>query len=331
MRVAIVFGGRSAEHEVSVVSAKGVYGAIDKSKYELVLVKITKQGEWLAVEHPDADEGLPVVMDLSRAPARFRIGEQWLTIDVIFPVLHGPYGEDGTIQGMCELAGIPYVGCGVAASAIAMDKDLTKRVLRAHGIPVLDWIAVHKHESINLGEIGERFGYPLFVKPARLGSSVGITKVHSEDELRPAIEYAFQYDSKIVIEKGLNRPREIECAILGNEEPQPSILGEIIPAHEFYDYDAKYRSPESKRLVPAPLDEDETRTAQRLAVDSFKAIGCRGMARVDMFYVGGKFYVNELNTIPGFTPISMYPKLWQATGLSYSQLIDRLIELALEV
>jgi D-alanine-D-alanine ligase len=253
-------------------------------------------------------------------------------VDVIFPVLHGTYGEDGTIQGLLELANVPYVGAGVLGSAVGMDKDVMKRLLREAGLPIVDYWTIRKSEIDSFAE--EKFDelpYPVFVKPANLGSSVGITKVHGPEELRKALDLAAEYDRKVVVEKGIDA-REIEVSVLGNDEPIASVPGEIIPSREFYDYEAKYVDEDSRLLIPAPLSEDEVKSAQELALAAFKTLECSGLARADLFLekTTGKFYVNEINTLPGFTTISMYPKLWEASGVSYSELIDRLIALALE-
>jgi D-alanine-D-alanine ligase len=353
IRVAIIFGGRSGEHEVSLVSAKGIMAAIDKDKYEVLPIGITKEGRWIAAgdpmralqsgmtegdSQPAALLGDPSQRGLLRLEKR---GQGWqaarLTeVDVVFPVLHGPYGEDGAIQGLLELANLPYVGAGVLGSALGMDKIVQKTVLRAHGLPVADFTPVSRKEweqdpDAVLKRILETLGYPCFVKPANLGSSVGITKAHDAGELPAALNVAARYDRRILVEQAIDA-REIEVSVLGNDEPIASVPGEIIPCNEFYDYEAKYIADDSELLVPAPVSAELACRIQEMAVRAYKAIDCAGMARVDFFVERGTYqvYVNELNTIPGFTPISMYPKLWQASGISYTELIDRLIGLALE-
>jgi D-alanine-D-alanine ligase len=336
IRVGIVFGGRSGEHEVSLRSAESVLKAIDRSKYDVVPIGITHEGRWLASKSalallPAKDQiqkvltnGEPIT--LPAEPSGQEI------VDVVFPILHGTYGEDGTIQGLLELANVPYLGAGVLGSAVGMDKDVMKRLLRDAGLPIVDYWTVRKAEldSFLRAHIGN-LPYPVFVKPANLGSSVGITKVHAAEELPSGLQTAAEYDRKIVIEKGVDA-REIELSVLGNDDPIASVPGEIIPSREFYDYNAKYVDEDSRLLIPAPLTEIQKNEAQRLAIAAFKVLECSGMARVDLFLEKdtGKFYVNEINTIPGFTSISMYPKLWEASGIPYSKLIDRLITLALE-
>ncbi|MCA1830725.1 MAG: D-alanine--D-alanine ligase [Actinobacteria bacterium] len=338
MRVAILYGGVSEEHEVSVASARSVLAAIDRSKYDIVPVAITKSGTWLLPERaPDRLTGaLPAVDEAGTAivlrpeSGALAVGEG--PVDVVFPLLHGPGGEDGTVQGMLDVLGIPYVGAGVAASAVGMDKSLQKPVFAAAGIPVTPWLAVRA--SDNIDELSRRaiasFGLPLFTKPANLGSSVGVSKCKNEAELAAGIETAFAHGSVALIEKAIDG-RELECAVLGNDEPEASVVGEIVPANEFYDYEAKYLNEGSKTIVPADIPDGAAQIVRTHAVQAFKAIGCAGMARVDFFLSSsGDVYLNEINTIPGFTPISMYPKLWEATGVPYAKLIDRLIELALE-
>src|SRR5437867_7386704 len=336
IRVGVIFGGRSGEHEVSLRSAESILKSIDRSKYDVVPIGITHEGRWLASKNAIAllpakdaiqktlSSGDSIVLPAEPATAG--------VVDVIFPVLHGTYGEDGTIQGLFELANVPYVGAGVLGSAVGMDKDVMKRLLRDAGLPIVDYWTVRQSEIDSFAET--RFSglpYPVFVKPANLGSSVGITKVHGPDELRAALKTAAEYDQKIVVERGVDA-REIEVSVLGNDDPIASVPGEIIPSREFYDYDAKYVDDNSRLLVPAPLSDAAVQEAQQLAVAAFKALECSGMARVDLFLErpNGKFYVNEINTLPGFTSISMYPKLWDASGIPYPQLIDRLITLAIE-
>ena len=336
IRVGLIFGGRSGEHEVSLRSAESILRAIDRAKYEVVPIGITHEGRWLAATNalamlPAKDQIQRVLSDgepitLPAEPAGQRIA------DVIFPILHGTYGEDGTIQGLLELANVPYVGAGVLGSALGMDKDVMKRLLREAGLPIVDYWTVRKSDldSFLQSHIA-RLPYPVFVKPANLGSSVGITKVHAAEELPAALATAAEYDRKIVVEQGVDA-REIELSVLGNDDPIASLPGEIIPSREFYDYKAKYIDENSRLLIPAPLEAIQTNDAQRLAIAAFKVLECSGMARVDLFLerTTGKFYVNEINTLPGFTSISMYPKLWETSGISYPELIDRLIRLAIE-
>src|SRR6202041_994283 len=393
LRVGILFGGRSGEHEVSLLSAASVVKAIDKTKYEVVPIGITKDGRWLTAEHaerllkgeaqkaagegarstqaamlragdPEATPGAAVLAagesvvvppeparrDAGLAPFQTdlktdanlrRASDRAINVDVIFPVLHGTFGEDGTIQGLLELADIAYVGAGVRGSAAGMDKDIMKSLFRAAGLPIV------KHVTVLRGEferepkkvqklVASKLKYPVFVKPANLGSSVGISKAHDRKELGPAIAEAAKFDRKIVIEQGVggkkNKAREIECAVLGNDEPKASIAGEIIPCKEFYDYDAKYLSEGSEAVIPAKITKAEMKTVQRLAIAAFKAVDCTGLARVDflMDSKSRKIFVNEINTMPGFTAISMYPKMWVASGVSYPALIDRLIQLGIE-
>ena len=354
IRVGIIFGGRSGEHEVSLISAQGVMGAIDREKYEVVPIGITKEGHWLASGDPmkalcsgeigqsnpatllpePSERGLMRLDEQARERALTAI--QVSQIDVMFPILHGPYGEDGTVQGLLELAGIPYVGAGVTASAVGMDKALFKDIMRAHGLPVVSYLVIKRQQweqepERTIAAIEAELGYHCFVKPANLGSSVGVSKARNRSELCAALNEAALYDRKMLVEVAIDA-REIEVSVLGNDEPLVSIPGEIIPSNEFYDYAAKYLDGKSELLIPAPLPAKTTELVQHLAREAFLAIDCAGMARVDflMDRQTGKVYINELNTIPGFTPISMYPKLWEASGLSYTELIDRLIELALE-
>jgi D-alanine-D-alanine ligase len=345
-RVVVVFGGRSAEHEVSVVSARALVAALDPERCEVLLVGIDKDGRWhMLPELPGRTSGeLPAVttesghlVALPRDP-----GDSALVaddgsrkeIDVVFPLLHGPYGEDGTIQGMLELAGIPYVGAGVLGSALGMDKAVQKVLFEKVGLPVVPHEVVHEREWEEDRESVEAraqgLGLPLFVKPATLGSSVGITKVKRLDDLAAAIEEALSYARKALVEKSMEGFREIECAVLGNDDPVASVPGEIIPGAEFYDYRAKYIDEGTQLRVPADLDPAVTEEIQRMAVAAFQAIEAAGMARVDFFYREPDIVVNEINTIPGFTHVSMYPKMWEASGLPYPELVDRLIELAIE-
>ena len=333
-RIVVLFGGRSGEHEVSIRSAASVIGALDRHKYAVVPTAITKQGRWLS---PAESAGL--------LPSESRediVAEKAVTlshepgsgggIDVVFPVLHGTFGEDGTVQGLLDLADVAYVGAGVLGSAAGMDKDVMKRLFRERGLPTVEHLALlrrGRHERI--AEIEARFAYPVFVKPANLGSSVGITKAHDREELRKALDLAASYDRKIVVEPAIDG-REIECAVLGNDAPEASVPGEVVPAKEFYDYEAKYVADDSELLIPAPLSAERTDEVRRLAVAAFQSVEGSGLARVDFFLENGsgKLLLNELNTMPGFTSISMYSKMWDAGGVGYSELLDRLIELAIE-
>jgi len=345
IRVGILFGGQSAEHEVSIRSAKNVYDALDKSKYEPVLIGISKIGEWLTLSEQEFLKLQPSLISNFSAkhnviPSLFRNPIEILNqvqddshVDVVFPVLHGPMGEDGTVQGMLKLLGIPFVGPGVLGSAVGMDKDVAKRLLRDAGVPIVPFLVflISEKEKISFEAIKKELGLPFFVKPANLGSSVGVNKVHSESEFNSAIADAFTYDKKILIEKGINA-REIECGVLGNEEMKASVLGEIIPHHEFYDYDAKYVDEEGAGLqIPAELARQQVEQIQDFAIMTCKVLEIEGMARIDFFVdkATSEIYVNEVNTIPGFTSISMYPKLWQESGVSYQKLVDQLIFLAI--
>ena len=346
LRVGVLFGGRSGEHEVSLVSAASVIRGLDLDKYEPVPVGITKDGHWLVGEGavkllPDilksgrrvmltADPTEAALMPLDRGAGAQRF-------DVIFPVMHGTFGEDGTIQGMLELADIPFVGAGVLGSAIAMDKDVSKRLCECAGIPVVPWVTVfrwhwEKQPAAVRAEIEAKFPYPVFVKPATLGSSVGMSKVHNSQELAPALNLACEFGMKVLVEKAVVA-REIEVSVLGNHDPQASVPGEIIPHREFYDYTAKYLEDGTQLLIPADLKPPQAKKIQALAVETFRTLELSGMARVDFFLEkkGGKLFLNEVNTIPGFTSISMYPKLWEASGISFRELIDKLIDLALEM
>jgi D-alanine-D-alanine ligase len=359
INVGILFGGRSAEHEVSLESARNVYEAIDREKFNPVLIGIDKSGRWLLREDSRFllgggnlreirlnEGGRPVTLvpGGGLAPVRDGAGEAGFVppLDVVFPILHGPFGEDGTIQGLLKLADIPFVGSGVLGSALGMDKDVMKRLLRDAGIPVGKFLALRSHEQLPpYGEVTGALGSPLFVKPANMGSSVGITKVHDQGEYLPALTEAFRYDSKVIIEECI-RGRELECAVLGNEDVIASVPGEVIPRHEFYSYDAKYLDEHGAALViPAELEGTLGERVRELAVKTFKTLCCEGLSRVDFFLRGEKeagmpgdggadLLVNEINTMPGFTRISMYPKLWEAGGISYRELITRLIELAMD-
>jgi D-alanine-D-alanine ligase len=390
LRVGILFGGRSGEHEVSLLSAASVVNAIDKTKYEVVPIGITKDGRWLTAEHaerllkgkgedgvgarttptplragdPEATPGAAVLaagasVVVPPEPARRgaglvpfqtdanlrRASDRAINVDVIFPVLHGTFGEDGTIQGLLELADIAYVGAGVLGSSAGMDKDIMKSLFRAAGLPIVKHVTILRGQFESLSKeapkklqklVESKLKYPVFVKPANLGSSVGISKAHDAKELGPAIREAAKFDRKIVVEEGVggkkNKAREIECAVLGNDDPKASIAGEIVPCKEFYDYDAKYLAEGSELVIPAKITKAEMKTVQRLAIAAFQAVDCTGLARVDFLMdpKSRRIYVNEINTMPGFTAISMYPKLWGATGVSYPELIDRLIRLGIE-
>ncbi|MBB6215579.1 D-alanine-D-alanine ligase [Anaerosolibacter carboniphilus] len=360
LNVAVVFGGKSGEHEVSLMSATSVIRAMNKEKYNIIPLGITKEGNWMLYNGPIEKiesgewEGISnkllredpkhnifsVVpmggegMALSREGIPPNLGEQ---IDVIFPVLHGPFGEDGTIQGLFEMADIPYVGAGVLASAVGMDKVYTKKIFEMAGLPQGKYMVVMRNkwresQTTYLALVEENFQYPVFVKPANLGSSVGISKAHDREELVKGINEAAEHDRKILIEESIYC-REVECAVLGNDDPVASVVGEIIPSHEFYDYEAKYFDDgKSKMVIPAEIPEEKASEIRAMAVKAYKAIDCTGLARVDFFLEKDtlQVYINEINTLPGFTRYSMYPLLWGATGIPYDELIDRLIQLAVE-
>jgi D-alanine-D-alanine ligase len=335
-RVGVIFGGRSGEHEVSLRSAESIIRSLDPSKYDVVPIAITHEGRWLGSTNSIAmlSAGEAIQAALTRGEPMAVLPEPRTngTVDVFFPIVHGTYGEDGTIQGLLELAGVPYVGAGVLGSAVGMDKDVMKRLLREAGLPVGDfWVTRAKDIDDFVREFGASLPYPVFVKPANLGSSVGITKAHNAAELPKSLAVAAEFDRKIIVEQGIDA-REIELSVLGNDRPTASIPGEIVPAREFYDYQAKYVDDDSRLLIPAPLSEAQVREAQDLAIRTFQTLECSGMGRVDLFLEKstGRFLVNEINTLPGFTSISMYPKMWEASGLSYSDLLDRLITLAIE-
>jgi D-alanine-D-alanine ligase len=343
LRVGIIFGGRSGEHEVSVTSASSIFKHIDRAKYEPIPIRIEKNGTWSYPERePNATNVAEAIEQARKAAGSAPSGSTTdaalaaLNLDVVFPVLHGPYGEDGTVQGLLEVAGIAYVGDGVLASAAGMDKAVMKVLFQGRGLPVGRWHGFVRAEWLRdraavLKSI-ETLGLPLFVKPANLGSSVGISKVKTQGELVPAIETALQFDRKVVVEAAVPRAREIECAVLGNDDPQTSVPGEILPSREFYDYEAKYLDDASKTVVPADLPAATVADVQRLAVDAFRAIDGSGLARVDFLVDGetGTIYLNEINTMPGFTNISMYSQMWEASGVSYGALVDRLIQLGVE-
>ncbi len=345
LRVGVLFGGRSGEHEVSLASAASVIRGLDPDKYEAVPIGITKEGHWLA--GVGAQKMLPEILrtgqrvtmtadptDAALVPLDRSGGGQ--RMDVVFPVLHGTFGEDGTVQGLLDLAGLPFVGAGVLGSAIGMDKDVSKRLCQAARIPVVPWLTVarpdwERDRKRLQRAIEKKFRYPVFVKPATLGSSVGMSKAHSRAELGPALDLAAEFAMKILVERSVSA-REIEVSVLGNSDPKASVPGEIVPHREFYDYAAKYLEEGTQLLIPAKLRAGQVRKFQDLAVRAFRALELSGMARVDFFLEkrSGKIYLNEVNTIPGFTSISMYPKLWEASGIPFTELIDRLITLALE-
>jgi D-alanine-D-alanine ligase len=342
LRVGIIFGGRSGEHEVSVTSAASIFKNIDREKYEPVAILIQKDGRWTYPDRAPSATSAAEVIHQARAAANAPSTAGTtdpalaaLNLDVVFPVLHGPYGEDGTVQGLLELANIPYVGPGVLASAAGMDKAVMKVLFSARGLPVCGWHGFVRAEwdrdrAAVLGALA-RLGLPVFVKPANLGSSVGISKVKTAAELVPAIEAALEFDRKIVVEAAVPNAREIECAVLGNDDPETSTPGEIIPSREFYDYEAKYLDEGSKSVIPADLPAATVAEVQRLSVEAFRAIDAAGLGRVDFLLNRdtGAIYLNEINTMPGFTTISMYAKMWEASGVGYTALVDRLLQLAL--
>jgi len=311
LRVAVLYGGRSGEHEVSIRSAESVMAAMDRARYQILPVFISKEGRW---------EPRPILPEPGANP----------DIDVVFPVLHGTFGEDGTVQGLLELADLPYVGGGVLASSVSMDKDVMKRLCREAGLPVVDYL-LQQRGALDVAAVERRFRYPVFVKPANLGSSVAVSKARDRAELEAAFALAAQYDRKVIVERAI-AGRELECAVLGNERPEASLPCEIIPSREFYDYEDKYLLDRAQLLVPAALAPEQTEAVRRLAEACYRAVECEGMARVDFLLEAATqaVYINEINTIPGFTSISMFPRMWEATGLPYPRLIDRLIELALE-
>jgi D-alanine-D-alanine ligase len=370
LRVGVLYGGRSGEHEVSLASAAAVFANLDRKRYEAVPIRIEKDGRWALADRPPVAASAADVIEQLRVEAarQIRSGREvhlvarpsdetiltikraadhvaeptealvtGLHIDVIFPVLHGPYGEDGTIQGLLELANVPYVGAGVAASALGMDKALTKVLFSARGLPMCNYRVVlrrtwERRAAEMMNELERALGFPMFVKPANLGSSVGISKAKDPAGLRDAMDLAGSFDRKIVIEAAVPDAREIECAVLGNDDPQASVPGEIVPSREFYDYEAKYLDQGSQTIIPADLPNKLSEEIQRLSIAAFQAIDGAGMARVDFLMTrgSGSVFLNEINTIPGFTTISMYSKMWDASGLKYPALLDRLIELALE-
>ncbi|HVZ66973.1 MAG TPA: D-alanine--D-alanine ligase [Patescibacteria group bacterium] len=343
IKVGIIFGGKSSEHEISIMSARNVFSALDPKKYEPLLIGISKNGKWYLQEDTDKFSSSATLM-LQNLENEVRlvtknddtnlvssINNFSSKIDVVFPVLHGTNGEDGTVQGLLKLAGVPFVGSGVLGSAIGMDKDVAKRLLRDAGILIAKFIVFRKGEEIDYAKVVKQLGLPMFVKPANNGSSIGISKVKNKSQFSQAIRDAFRFDRKILIEEAI-KGREIECSVLGNGTPKASIPGEIITTHEFYDYEAKYFDKNGARTeIPAKLSSNTIKLIQETACRAFQVLNCEGMARVDFFVTKeGKVYVNEINTIPGFTNISMYPKLWEASGVSYSRLIDELIDLAIK-
>lgn len=344
LRVAVLFGGRSGEHEVSLLSARSIINGLNPDKYEVIPIAITKTGKWVkgqVVLELFKQGELPDLKELEHeTTADYRpilpSPETASKFDVVFPVLHGTYGEDGTVQGLLELANVAYVGAGVLGSAVSMDKGIMRDVLAQAGLPLVPWqtitrFAWEQESQTVIKLIEESLGYPCFVKPANLGSSVGISKAKDRASLITALNVASEFDRRLVVEMAVERPREIECSVLGNDEPLASIPGEVIPGNEFYDYADKYINDRSKLLIPADLTEAQIATVQEYAITTFKAVDCSGMARVDFFVTkDDKIYVNEINTIPGFTRISMYPKLWDASGITFDDLLDRLINLALE-
>ena len=367
LRVGVIYGGRSSEHEVSIASAAAVFKHLDRKRYEPMAIRIEKDGRWTLADRPPTALAASEVIDQARLSSGHMVrpgreahlvsyptedtllaidraakGEEGdrvtgLGLDVVFPVLHGPYGEDGTVQGLLELANVPYVGAGVLASAVGMDKAFMKVAFAARGLPVAPYRVLLAHEwrdgrDVHAIAIAQALGFPLFVKPANLGSSVGISKAKTDADLLAAIDLAFQFDRKVVIEAAVPAAREIEVGVLGNDSPEASVAGEIIPSREFYDYEAKYLDEGSVPIIPADLDEATAGEVRRLAVEAFKAVDGSGLARVDFLLAreSGTLYVNEVNTLPGFTTISMYSKLWAASGLDYATLLDRLIQLALE-
>ena len=356
IRVGVLFGGRSAEHEVSVTSARSVLESIDRDKYDVTMIGIDRDGKWLAasdatrllalgrVEEGDLDT-TPVALDYAGRRELVTLdgkgkgkGEAGAQLDVIFPILHGPFGEDGTVQGLLELAGVAYVGAGVLGSAVGMDKDMARRVLRAEGVPQVEYASVLRSRwraepELVRHELERDLGYPMFVKPANLGSSVGITKAHNSTDFDLGMDEAARYDRKLVVEADVGDCREVEVAVLGYENPEMSVVGEVVPANEFYDYSAKYMDDDSELHIPARIRAETAEKVRQMARTVFLAVEASGLSRVDFFVRRDEeehIYLNEINTMPGFTPISMYPKLWAASGIDYGQLIDRLIQLALE-
>lgn len=341
-----MFGGKSAEHEVSLRSAKNVVDAIDKRKYNPILIGIDKKGKWLLNDssqyllNPENSKAISldkssdsVVLIPQNKGEMFNLSnpKNIQSLDVVFPILHGPFGEDGTVQGLLKLANIPFVGAGVLGSAVGMDKDVMKRLLREAGLPIANFLVFKDIDKINFERVVEKIGLPFFIKPSNLGSSVGVSKVKNKSDFKKALVEAFRYDRKILIEEYI-KGREIECSVLGNDNPIASVPGEVIVKREFYSYEAKYVDEKGAILeIPAKLDKKTQKKIQKLTILTFKTLSCEGLARVDFFLLdNGKVIINEINTIPGFTSISMYPKLWETSGINYTDLIDRLIQLALE-
>jgi D-alanine-D-alanine ligase len=370
LRVGVIYGGRSGEHEVSIASAASIIKHIDRSRYEPVPIRIEKDGRWTLADRAPTAISAAEVIEQARlhAPRAPRPGRETvlvahpsedtlvtierrpassgsdvehavvtgLGLDVVFPVLHGPFGEDGTVQGLLELANVPYVGAGVMASAVGMDKAVMRVLFAARGLPVAPWLSLTRRDwecdrATTLAGL-QTLGLPVFVKPSNLGSSVGITKVKSSEGLAAAVEHALEFDRKVVVEAAVPEAREIECAVLGNNEPEASVPGEIIPSREFYDYEAKYLDAGSQTVIPADLPAEQLAEVQRLAIEAFRAVDAAGMSRVDFLLARstGAIFINEINTIPGFTTISMYAKMWEASGVTYPALVDRLIQLAIE-
>lgn len=352
--VAVLFGGQSGEHEVSLVSARAVIDALDPAKYDVLPVGITREGRWLAGPGAmpallaQADwaklpggaeiekEGAPDQRETALTTSQFSMLNSQFSIDVVFPVLHGPMGEDGTVQGLLELAGVPYVGCGVLASAVGMDKALMKAAFASAGLPLVPWLLLRRSElradtDAACARVEGQLEYPMFVKPANMGSSVGISKARDREQLAAGLHEAARYDRRIVVEQGI-AAREIEISVLGNDEPAASAPGEVVPSGEWYDYAAKYIDGQSQILIPAPIDDAPARRVAELALRAYTAIDCAGLARVDFLLdkESGELYLNEVNTMPGFTSVSMYAKMWEASGLSYAELLDKLIALAIE-
>jgi len=339
-KVLVLFGGKSYEHEISIASARSIIAQLDKNKYQVLPMAIDKDGRWLSLQDSNR-----LLLNSKKTAAKTTqislnksLNAESLSaerIDVVFPVLHGSYGEDGTLQGMLEMLNVPYVGAGVLGSALGMDKVMQKKIFAFERLPIVNWLAFDQYDwkkkNKILTEIAKKFFYPIFIKPIDLGSSIGITKAHNEDELKKGIKTALSYSDDVLIEQGIDA-REIECAILGNKNPQASLPGEIMSSGEFYDYKSKYINGTSKLIIPAKISSELVKRIQDLAIRGFLAIKCLGMARVDFLFDKNtnQLYLNEINTIPGFTEISMYAKLWEATGVGYSDLLDRLIELALE-
>ena len=368
LRLGVVYGGRSGEHEVSLASAAAIFANLDRARYDPVPIRISRDGRWSVADHAPAVESAAQTISQARTtrPHAVRDGREvhpiarpgdetlmvvsrgagphdggqmptgTLSLDAVFPIVHGPYGEDGTLQGLLELADIPYVGAGVVGSAAGMDKAVMKALFAAAGLPIVKHATVLRRawrtgRAGLIGDLAGRLRFPLFVKPANLGSSVGISRVDDDASLSAGIDLAAEFDRKIIVEEGVAPCREIECAVLGNDHPDASVPGEIVPSGDFYDYDAKYLDDRSRTIVPAKLAPHETEEVRRLAIAAFRAIDCAGMARVDFLLdPGGRLFVNEINTHPGFTTISMFTKLWAATGVSFAALLDRLIDLAME-